>query len=239
MGRGVGELQNAPELTCNVSCTLLCIHATAAFPLSSPLNLMLAIGDLSSALLLLLLPSSAISATCLRDCQLLLDCCIVVAVSSSPPPSLTVLPTPVILSLPCRPSLSLSRSLSCYYCRWSQIAFSSVGWKAWPDSCRWWISVLVHCGRQQIDIITAAKPLERWRRGRKVHTTKVGADRSTHGRQKKAKKLWEKKERSSKEKAYEEHLLQQAPCKQRHAKIGNAEDGFPVESSLSLDALER
>ncbi len=123
MGRGVGELQNAPELTCNVSCTLLCIHATAAFPLSSPLNLMLAIGDLSSALLLLL-PSSAISATCLLDCQLLLDCCIVVAVSSSPPPSLTLLPTPVILSLPCSPSLSLSRSLSCYYCRWSQIALS-------------------------------------------------------------------------------------------------------------------
>jgi hypothetical protein len=48
---------------------------------------------------------------------------------------------------------------------------------------------------------------------------------------KKAKKLWEKKERSSKEKAYEEHLLQQAPCKQRYAKKGNAEDGFPVEQS--------
>jgi hypothetical protein len=31
------------------------------------------------------------------------------------------------------------------------------------------------------------------------------------------------------EKAYEEHLLQQVPCKQRHAKKGNAEeDGFPV-----------
>jgi hypothetical protein len=75
------------------------------------LNLMLAIGDLFSALLLLLLPSSAISATCLRDCQLLLDCWIVVAVSSSPPPptlshySLLLLYSPYL-------ALSLSLSLS-------------------------------------------------------------------------------------------------------------------------------
>lgn len=131
MGRGVGELQNALELTCNVSCTLLCIHATAAFPLSSPLNLMLAIGDLFSALLLLLLPSSAISATCLRDCQLLLDCWIVVAVSSSPPPptlshySLLLLYSPYLaLSL----SLSLSHIYIYIYIYDSNFELGSIWW---------------------------------------------------------------------------------------------------------------
>lgn len=236
MGRGVGELQNALELTCNVSCTLLCIHATAAFPLSSPLNLMVAIGDLFSALL----PFSAISATCLRDCQLLLDCCIFVAVSSSPPPP-SLSPTPYscypLLTLQ---SLSLSLSLVLLIADDHKLpwVFSSVGWKAWPDSCRWWISVLVHCGRQQIDIITAAKPLERWRRGRQVHTTTVGADRSTHGRRKRRRSYERRRRDRRKKKPTKNTYCNKLRANSDTQKKATRRTDSRSNNLLSVDAIE-
>ncbi len=230
MGRGVGELQNALELTCNVSCTLLCIHATAAFPFSSPLNLMLAIGDLSSALLLLF-PSSAISATCLRDCQLLLERRLVVAVSSSPPSlsrySLLLLSSPY-LAVP----LSLSRAIY----RWSQTALS-----------------LLFCGLKSLagflSIMDFGSSLPRETADRYHHSSEaIGKmEKRTSGshnnsrcrsintrKAKQAKKLWEE-ERSSKGKAYEEHLLQQATCKQRHSKKRQRAGGrIPGRTIFSL-----
>jgi len=117
--------------------------------------------------------------------------------------------------------------------------FSSVGWKAWPDSCRLWISVLVYRGRQQIDIITAAKPSERWRRGRQVHTTTVGADRSTHGRQNRRRSYERRRRDRRKEKPTKNTYCNKLRANNDTQKRGNAqEDGFPVEQS-SLSGRDR
>jgi hypothetical protein len=147
----------------------------------------------------------------LRDCQLLLERCVVVAVSSPPPPpsfshySLLLLSSPYL-----ELSLSLSLSLSRAIYRWSQTGLS-----------------FLFCGLKSLagflSIMDFGSSLPRETADRYRHSSEaigkmekrtLGSHNNSRCRSinprkaKQQKKLWEKEEGSSKEKAYEEHLLQ-------------------------------